>query len=240
MAAGKGERLQPITNEIPKPLIKIKGIRMIDSIIDGLRFYGVNEIIVVIGHLKEQFYDWAHNQNDIRLIENPHFDRCNNISSMYVARDYLEDCFVIDGDQIIYNREILEPHFLLSGYNAVWCEGKTKEWLMNVDAGLIKSCSRTGGTNGWQLFSISRWTKEDGHKLRKHIELEFEAGNNQLYWDDVVMFKHFDEYNLGIREMQYSDLAEIDSLEELTSLDSKYCGFSKQIDLLCIKDMNNE
>ena len=90
-----------------------------------------------------------------------------------MARDYIDDCIILDGDQIIYNDEVLSPYFERSGYNCVWTDEKTDEWLLSVEEGIVQSCSRTGGEKGWQLYSISRWTKEDGKKLKKHLENEF-------------------------------------------------------------------
>ena len=194
MAAGLGNRMKPLTLKTPKPLIKVNGKRMIDSVVDALEANGIREIYVVVGHLKEQFYTWAKERDGIRIIENPYYNTCNNIASLYVAREHLEDCIILDGDQIIFNPRILDPHFTLSGYNAVWCEGTTNEWLMKVTNGVVQSCSRTGGTGGWQLYSVSRWNAEDGRKLRKHLEYEFERGKRDIYWDDVAMFCHFDEY----------------------------------------------
>lgn len=225
MAAGVGKRMQPLTFTTPKPLVKVNGVRMIDTVVDGLRQNGINEIYVVVGHLKEQFYEWATDHGNVQIIENPFYDTCNNISSLYVAREHLGDCIILDGDQIIYNPEILDPKFSLSGYNAVWCEGETKEWLMDVQDGVVRSCSRTGGTHGWQLYSISRWTAEDGEKLRKHLEFEFDRGNRQIYWDDVVMFCHFKDYKLGIREMKATDIIEIDGLDELAAIDQRYHNY---------------
>ncbi|MBR4343412.1 MAG: phosphocholine cytidylyltransferase family protein [Lachnospiraceae bacterium] len=222
MAAGIGKRMQPLTFEIPKPLVKVNGVRMIDTVVEGLRKNSIKEIYVVVGYLKNQFYEWAEGQEDIKIIENPYYDSCNNISSLYMARDYLRDCIILDGDQIIYNADILNPYFELSGYNAVWCEGETDEWLMNVEDGIVKSCSRTGGKHGWQLYSISRWSASDGEQLRKHLEQEFESGNQQIYWDDVAMFCHFEDYRLGIREMKLSDIIEIDNLDELIKIDKTY------------------
>ena len=221
MAAGIGKRMQPLTFETPKPLVKVNGVRMIDTVVDGLRTNGISEIYVVVGHLKEQFFEWG-KEKDVQIIENPFYDTCNNISSLYVARDHLGDCIILDGDQIIYNPAILDPHFTLSGYNAVWCEGETNEWLMDVEDGVVKSCSRTGGSHGWQLYSVSRWTAADGEKLRRHLEYEFDRGNRQIYWDDVAMFCHFEDYKLGIREMKITDIIEIDGLEELVAIDPSY------------------
>ena len=107
--------------------------------------------------------------------------------------------------------------------NAVWTEKGTDEWLMQVESGKVISCSRTGGMKGWQLYSVSRWTAEDGIKLKKHLEEEFEnKDNRQIYWDDVAMFCHFEDYDLGIMPMQEGDIVEIDNLEELIALDSSY------------------
>ena len=222
MAAGIGKRMQPLTFDIPKPLVKVNGVRMIDTAVEGLHRNGIEEIYVVVGHLREQFREWAKSRPGVEIIENPYYDTCNNISSLYVAREHLGDCIILDGDQIICNPTVLSPEFTLSGYNAVWCEGETNEWLMDVEDGVVRNCSRTGGARGWQLYSVSRWTSEDGEKLKRHVELEFESGNRQIYWDDVAMFCHFSDYTLGIREMRASDVIEIDDLETLAAIDCSY------------------
>ena len=223
MAAGKGERMHPLTEKTPKPLIRVRGKRIIETVIEALHANGIYEIYVVVGYKKEQFEPLKEEFPGVTLIENPYYDTCNNISSLYVAREHLKDCMILDGDQIIYDPKVLAPEFERSGYNAVWTDEETTEWLMTVEDGVVTGCSRTGGKRGWQLYSISRWSAEDGARLRRHLELEFEErGNRQIYWDDVPMFCHFDEYRLGIRPMQKSDCLEIDSLEELKAADPAY------------------
>lgn len=230
MAAGLGKRMQPLTLETPKPLIEVNGKRMIDTVINALHKNGINEIYIVVGYLKEKFEVLLDEYEGITLIENPYYDTCNNISSLYVAREHLSDVIILDGDQIIYNPEILNPNFTLSGYNAIWTDGFTDEWLLTVEDNIITHCSRTGGEKGWQLFSVSRWNSEDGEKLKKHLEIEFEQRQNrQIYWDDVAMFCYPEEYTLGITEMQKSDIIEIDSISELASMDEKYKKYIQEV-----------
>ena len=229
MAAGMGNRMKPVTLSTPKPLISVNGKRMIDTVIEGLHNNGIFEIYVVVGYLKDKFKPLEEQYEGLTLVENPYFDTCNNISSLYAVRDKIENAIILDGDQIIYNDKILKPEFERSGYNAVWTDGETDEWLLDVEDGVVKSCSRTGGKGGWQLYSISRWTKEDGKKLKKHLEIEFEQNkNNQIYWDDVALFCYPDEYKLGICPMTYDDIVEIDGFEELMKIDKSYENFGGQ------------
>ena len=225
MAAGMGNRMRPVTLTTPKPMIRVNGVRMIDSVIRALHQNGIYEIYVVVGYLKEQFAVLEQEYSGLTLLENPYYDTCNNISSLYVARDHLSDVIILDGDQIIYNPEILSPEFARSGYNGIWTDGHTEEWLMTVEKGIVTACSRTGGEKGWQLYSISRWSEEDGKKLARHLEIQFEEKKNrQIYWDDVALFCYPEEYALGVREMKEGDIVEIDGYDELIAIDPTYKG----------------
>lgn len=223
MAAGKGTRMQPITLTTPKPLVKVNGTRMIDTVINALHANGIHEIYVVVGYLKEKFAELKADFPEITLIENPYYDTCNNISSLYMARDYIENAIILDGDQIVKNADILSPEFERSGYNAIWTDTPTDEWVLTVKGNIVTECSRTGADYGWQLFSVSRWNAVDGKKLKRHLEKQFEeVKNRQIYWDDVALFCYPDEYELGIREMHRNDIIEIDGIDELAAEDNSY------------------
>ena len=227
MAAGIGSRLRPITNEIPKPLVEVNGKKMIETILDGLIQNNIKEVYIVVGYLKEQFSYLPEKYHHIKLtlLENPYFETCNNISSLYIAREHLGNCIIMDGDLIIHNPEILNPIFEASGYCSTWVS-ITDEWLQTIDeSDFVLSCSRTGGKNGWQLFSISFWSEEDGMKLKKHLEEVFlDKEEIGLFWDDVAMFCYKDDYRLKIRKINLADVIEIDNYHELVEIDSSYEG----------------
>lgn len=223
MAAGYGTRLRPITLSTPKPLIKVNGIRMIESVIEALLKNDIREIYVVTGYLAEKFDFLEEKYSEVTLIYNPYYSKYNNISSLYVARDHLKDVIILDGDQVIKNYKILSPNFEKSGYNCVWSEEYTDEWLLQVEKNTIVSCSRNGGEKGWRLYSISRWNQEDGQKLKVDLEYQFEVEKNyDIYWDDVALFCSPQNYDLGIREMNLDDVIEIDTIDELRLVDKSY------------------
>ncbi len=231
MAAGEGRRMLPVTLHTPKPLVRVNGVRMIDSVIKALQQNKIHEIYIVVGYLKEQFTVLEQEYPEITLIENPDYKSCNNISSLYAAREHLEEAMILDGDQLIFEPAVLHREFERSGYNCIWTSEPTKEWLLSLRSGIVCGCSRNGGREGWQLYSVSRWTKQDGKKLKKYLEQEFVVnGNKQLYWDDVALFCHPEEFQLGITEMKRGDIVEIDDLEELAAIDCTYQKYLKEVE----------
>jgi len=239
MAAGMGSRLSPLTKDTHKSLLVVNGRVIIETLIEALICNGVYEIFIVVGHLKEQFDYLARKYKNasIHTIFNPYYECCNNVSSLYVAREYLGDSIVTDGDLIIRNSEILYPHFDTSGYCSAWVESETDEWLQTIDEnGYVLSCSRTGGRQGWQLYSISFWSLEHGQMLNRHLKEIFERKKvTDVYWDDVPMFYYSNEYQLKIRTINHDDLIEIDNLQELSAIDAKYQSYAEGLCLRTIE-----
>ena len=223
MAAGKGERLRPLTEITPKPLIKVNGIPMIESIICSLQKEGIKDITIVTGYLKDKF-EYLKDKYQVSIINNPDYDKANNISSLYYAREKLGNTVILDGDQIINNPKIILTDFNKSGYVCIPINTFKREWILSLDNNhKITSCLRDGGDKGYELKSLSFWNKEDTNKLKELLVQEYEAiRNTNVYWDDVAMFLHPNEFELYGYVIRENDIQEVDSLEDLIELDPSY------------------
>ena len=220
MAAGLGTRMRPLTYETPKPLIPVHGTPMIESIIDALHQNDINDITIVVGYLGEKFGYLSDKYQGIKLIENPYYNRYNNISSLYVARNELKNTIILDGDQLIPNTKILNRDFQYSGYAGSRVDGWTDEWIMHVDNNnVILSCDREGNDHGWRLYSLSKWTAKDSAMLKKYLVQGFSNGEyRDLYWDDIAMFEYFDKFTLTMMPINKGDIIEIDSVAQLKKI----------------------
>lgn len=222
LAAGVGERLKPVTLEIPKPLIQVNGTRIMDRCIAALRKNGIEEIIIVVGYRKEKFWEIYGKEPDIKIIDNPYYQQGNNITSAYLVREYLPDSFVVESDILVGNETIFDRNIEKSGYMATWMQ-PAPEWLLELEGGRIVKCDKEAGRAGYRLWGISMWTHEDGIKLAGDIQYEFEIKKNwDIYWDEVALFRRISEYSLGVKEISGKDVCEIDTLDELVKIDSTY------------------
>lgn len=223
MAAGLGTRMRPLTYKTPKPLVKVAGQPMIESVIAALHANDIYDISIVTGYLGNQFDYLTDKYAGVKLIDNPYYSKYNNISSLYVARNELKNTAILDGDQIITNPRILARHFEHSGYAGAWVDTQTDEWIMHADDDyVVKSCDRDGGKDGWRLYSLSKWTQADSAKLRHYLVEEFENKHHfDIYWDDIAMFDYFSQFELTVQPIKDTDIIEIDSVGQLELVSQK-------------------
>ena len=110
IAAGFGSRMVPITLNTPKPLVRVHGKMIIETLLDAIVEAGIPEIVVVRGYLWEQFDSLLHKYPQIRFVYNPLFNESNNISSAYLAKDLLQNAYVCEADLLLSNPRLIRKY----------------------------------------------------------------------------------------------------------------------------------
>ena len=221
IAAGFGSRLVPITLNTPKPLVHVKGVRIIDTLLDAVCNAGIDEIIIVRGYLSEQFDQLKYKYPKIQFLENPLYNEANNISSMMCARYLLQNAYVLESDLILNNPSLISKYQFSSNYLGVSAE-RTDDWCFETRNGIITKV-RVGGRNCHHMFGISYWSQSDGIKLSNHIKQVYEMpGGKERYWDQVPLEYFIKDYTVEVRECTFDDIIEIDTFNELKNIDETY------------------
>ena len=221
IAAGFGSRLVPITLNTPKPLVRVKGIRIIDTLLDAVCAAGIEEIIIVRGYLGEQFDQLKYKYPNIKFLENPIYNESNNISSMMCARYLLQNAYVFESDLLLKKQALVSKYQFTSNYLAIYTD-RTDDWCFETKNGIITRV-KVGGQKCHQMVGISYWNQADGAKLSDHIKKIFEMpGGKERYWDQVPLEYFIKQYNVEVRECSFDDIIEIDTFNELKKLDDTY------------------
>lgn len=221
LAAGFGSRLVPITLNTPKPLIRVHGKMIIESLLDAAVEAGINEIVIVRGYLPEMFDILRKKYPFIKFVENPLYNEGNNISSLLSAREYLENAYIFESDIILKNKKLVSKYQFQSNYCGVPCE-RTDDWCLSVEKGRVSGVS-VGGTDGYRMVGISYWTEKDGKKLSEDLDKVYKMpGGKERFWDSVPLTYCNKDFNLVVRKCSFDDFTEIDTFSELKKIDGAY------------------
>lgn len=222
MAAGLGSRMRPLTETVPKPLVKVCGKPMIETVLDALNKRGVSEIVIVTGYLGDQFESVREKYGNVRLVKNEYFETVNNISSIHAVTDLMRgrDLFICEADLYIDDPSVLEGEFD-SCYFGKFVEGFSDDWVFERDEkGRITRVGK-GGTDCYNMCGISYFKKDDATKIADAIDSAWEKeGYEDLFWDEVVD-SILDNLSLTVHPIGTDDIIEIDTVDELKIVEEK-------------------
>ncbi|MGN1155710.1 MAG: NTP transferase domain-containing protein, partial [Agathobacter sp.] len=136
MAAGTASRFAPLSYEVPKALIEVRGEVLIERQIRQLQEAGIKEIIVVTGYQAEKF-DYLKEKYGVILVHNPDYLTRNNHASIYAARDFLKNSYICSSDNYFFENPF-ETEVAESYYSSVYVKGETGEWCIREENGEIK------------------------------------------------------------------------------------------------------
>lgn len=221
MAAGFGSRMVPVTLNTPKPLIKVHGKKIIETLLDAVLDAGITDITIVRGYLGEQFDLLLKKYPMIKFVENPIYNEANNISSAYVVRDMLANAYVLESDLLLYNKDLIRKYEYTTNYLGMYVN-RTDDWCFETKKEYITKV-KVGGENVHHMFGISYWTKEDAEKMERDIETVYRSpGGKERYWDEVALRECSKNYKVWVRPVNKGDIIEIDTYNELKQIDSVY------------------
>lgn len=221
IAAGFGSRMVPITLNTPKPLVRVHGKRIIDTLLDAVIAAGIEEIYIARGYLAEQFDQLLYKYPNIKFLENPMYNEANNISSALLASHMLSNAYVFEADLLLSNPNIIKEYHYTSDFLAIK-KDRTDDWCFIVKDGVIKE-EKVGGEDCWQMVGISYWNEEDGKKLATDIAEVYEGpGGKERYWEQVPLVYKKENYAVEVAECKEDDIVEIDTFRELKQIDKSY------------------
>lgn len=216
LAAGMGSRLRPLTLTTPKSLTIVNGKPLAERQIEFLREKGIDEIIIVTGYLNEKF-EYLKEKYGVKLIYNDKYNVYNNIYTMYLVKEYLQDAYVIDADVYISNNFIdSKPNH--STYFSAYKKDFKNEWEIEFDDNRQVTEVNVKSGDGYILSGVSYWSKKDGETIVRKLEEKMNTNNyKDLYWDDIVK-ENITELDICIKIIGSEDIYEIDSIEELEAV----------------------
>lgn len=222
IAAGFGSRLAPVTLNTPKPLVRVRGKRIIDTAIDACVAAGIREIYIVRGYLAEQFDQLQLKYPGmIHFIENPKYNDSNNIGSIRLARHLLQNAYVFEADLLVSNPAVIKKYHYQSDYLSFYVE-RSDDCCFRRKNGMISEMF-FGGEDCYQQIGISYWNREDGKKLQRDIErLWHMPGGKEHYWEYVPLEAFKSDYRVELIVCAKGDVTEIDTFRELVELDRSY------------------
>ena len=132
LAAGMGKRLGKYTCENTKCMLKVSDKTLLERTVEALKNAGINRLILVVGYKGEnvkKFVKEKITDMEVIFVDNPDYDKSNNIYSLYLARDWLakDDTIMLESD-LIYEDKIIKD--LVNNENKdVAVVSKYEQWM---------------------------------------------------------------------------------------------------------------
>ena len=225
MAAGLGSRMKPLTDTTAKPLVKVNGVPLIETVIAALEKRGVSETYIVTGYKAEQFLPLAEKHANLHFVHNPEYATKNNINSVAVVADKMKDCdcFICEADLFLPKDDVLCREISRSGYFGKMVEGYSDDWILGTDStGRITHIGK-GGTDCFNMAGVSYLRQTDAAKIADAVaDAAKKPENASLFWDEVVdRLVKSGELDLVVHPVSQDEIVECDTVEDLKKLEAK-------------------
>lgn len=224
MAAGMSSRFAPLSYENPKALLDVKGEKLIERQIRQLQEVGINDIVVVVGYMKEKLF-YLEEKFNVKIVINEDYYKFNNPSSLILVTDKLQNTYICSSDNYFVENPF-ERYVYRSYYSSVYEEDFTKEYCVNYDENGRITDVTIGGENSWYMLGHVYFDRDFSKKFVKILKSEYEnSETKENLWEDLYI-RYINDLDMFIRKYDKNIIKEFDSLDELREFDEKYINNS--------------
>lgn len=215
LAAGFGMRMVPINTQIPKALLEVHGELLIERAIKQLIQKGITEIYVVVGFMKEKF-EYLIDKYGVELIVNNLYGEKNNLYSLYLARKYLSNTYIVPCD-IWAEVNPFSSIELYPWYMVTDIVDDESDVRVNRKMELVHINKEQGGNS---MIGISYLTDDISKFVREKLEIFCkEKKYDHFFWEETLF--DGDRMILNARVVHASQYVEINTYEQLRELDEE-------------------
>lgn len=241
LAAGIGKRLRPLTDEIPKCMVAIKGKPIIYYIMNQLaQSKKVETVIIVCGYKAEVIQNYLGQEFEgmkIEYIINERYESTNNVYSLSLVKDrVVSDCLLLESD-LYYRDDVIgkiidsrgDCNILVSPYNPNTMDGTVVLAEGERAKSLVVKAHQDGTfaiDSSYKTVNIYRFSRDFFcKKFMPSVELYVNMGNLNSYYELVlgtlIYYRNDDIYMTVISEDTWYEIDDINDLEraELSSWD---------------------
>lgn len=221
MAAGTSSRFVPLSAECPKGLLEVKGEILIERQIRQLKEAGIDDITVVVGYMADRFM-YLRKKFGVDIVVNEDYSRYNNTSSIVRVLDRLGDTYICSSDNY-FPENVFREEPQHSYYSALYAEGDTPEYCLNLDADDNITDVTVGGRDSWYMIGHVFFSRDFSEAFREIFAKEYEKEETrQGYWEDVYMRFIAQLPPMKAHRYREHEIEEFDSIDELRGFDESY------------------
>lgn len=238
LAAGMGRRLGSLTENNTKCMIEVDGVPLIKRTLNQLDALGLDRIIMVVGYKKDPLIDYIQTldiKTPILYVENPIYDKTNNIYSLFLARSYLleDDTLLLESD-LIFDDTIL-PLLLADKRPTLAVVDKYESWMDGTVVKIGEHDEITSFTPGkrmrytdvdqyYKTVNIYKFSKEFSttHYVPFLEAYSAAVGTNEYYEQVLRIVTTLDDSELKALRLHNQLWYEIDDIQDLDIAESMF------------------
>lgn len=246
LAAGMGRRLGELTEGNTKCMLEVNGEKLIDRVVRKLSTLELNRIVIVAGYERSNLIDYiksTYPELDIEFVENPVYDRTNNIYSLWLARDYLmsDDTLLLESD-LIFEDSVIDcaiespyPNLALVAKYEPWMDGTMicKDCNDNIVTFIPKSAFDYADTDSYfKTVNIYKLSREfSSERYLPFLEAYIKAMGNNEYYEQVLRVMTLID-NCEIKAVDIADRKwyEIDDVQDLRIAETIFADESLRLE----------